>query len=1023
MRILHIGDLHYRIKNEFEQNKISLKFIEELKKIDPVDFVFFSGDLVNAGNSNKDFEKAHKYLFDPILKIFNLSQNELFICEGNHDIDRSKIVNAIITEFAIKSTVDSQYIQTWYDKQKNDRETSLHPSSNFFNYLKNLERNDKDIVEELFTIHKREINGKSIGVVTLNSAWFSADRNDEKELLFLPSIIENAITKVRDCSLRILMQHHPLNFYKDPVSLQIQDLIHSNFHLLLTGHEHHEGVGTNIKFNNGICYNKTKASICYDGEIGFAIIETDETILDSFKIERYHYVKEDNSFSNLETLRIPIPTTEQKYQENQLRKKIFAKYNDELRQANLLLLEFNETDRNGFLDTFTDPVLTKKPEEQSAISESEFRVSVKSLETATSSFLIFGKDKCGKTSLLKKIFLNFLHDYGENEKIPLFLDYKSLEAEMDKFDLKKLIISYYSLNRTQSQKIIDNGDIFLLFDNLDTASPLHSQVVDFLSAHRQIKFIACSEYLTSRIYTEELDSLEYEKIYFKKLGRSEIRDYTTKLQTIKAEDRDEIVDKVSNFCKQLELPVNFWTVSLILLIYKKATDDYSKNLFSILDSCVDEMLQKKKLLFERNSLKFEQYKTLCSQIAFSLYDKFKSDEYATTDTELINIIQEYIDKNQRIIIGSFEIFSFLVESGIFKKKFDGKYTFRLNGIFEYFLAYYIKENDTFKDQLLKSDSIYLQFKNELEIYSGFNRSDLNFLRAIFEKTKKALLEYHVSYEGNIDKILNDKIGVAYDFEKEIKKLLLSESLTDTEKDKSFDKKEEGEINSDVHVKNEISINSLNLENVEKYLTILSRVLKNSDAVTDSKLIIEIFNYLLDSYCFYGFYLIDEYKKMAEEMILRSNLNEEEKDFVFGEEILNLLSRIVPVLSQVMLYDGIGHVNFSRIINDKIKELRIEANKNQYKLFVLYFLLMDIDLKSNKNLVEDIFEEITLAPLKVSTLFKLNFYLGFKTQKNSPLEQFFKNKVQEADLRLDKKNTPASLQEHLASTTKRKFIKK
>lgn len=1023
MRILHIGDLHYRPKNQFDQDKISLKFIDALKKVESVDFIFFSGDLVYAGEANKDFEKAHNYLFRPLLNVFNLTENELFICEGNHDIDRSKIVNAIITEFWSKGTVDEKYIQTWYDKQKNDKEVSLKPSHHFFNYLQKIKRDAKDIVNELYTIHKRNVNEKKIGIVTLNSSWFSSDRDDEKQLLFLPTIIEDAITSVKDCSIKILMQHHPLNFYKDSISLKIQDLIYSNFHLLLTGHTHKESVGTKIRYNNGICCNQTKASLCYDGEIGFSIIETDELVYDSFKIQRYHYIKEDNSFATLEELRIPIPSSEQKYQENQLRRKIFTKYQDEIGQANLLLLEYNDTDKNSFLDTFTEPVLTKTPEEQSAISEAEFRVSLKSLEKSDKSFLIFGKDKCGKTSLLKKLFLTFLHDYGENEKIPLFIDYKHLEIEIDKFDLIKLVSTYYLLNKRESQKIVDSGNILLLIDNLDTTSPLHSQVIDFLSEHKSIKFIACSEYLTSRIYTEELDALEYDKIYFKKLGRAEIRDYASKLPTINIDHRDEIVEKVTTFCKQLELPINFWIVSLIILIYKKSTDDYSKNLFSILDSCVDEMLQKKKILFERNALKFEQYKTLCSQIAFNLYKKFKVDEYSASDSEIVNIIQEYITKNKRIIVGSTEIFSFLFESGIFKKKYNGKFTFRLNGIFEYFLAYYIKENEFFKVELINSKGEYLQFKNELEIYSGFNRSDKDFLLAIFEKTKSALSGYSSQYNGDIDKILSDKIEVAFDFEKQVKKLLLTAALTDDEKDKGFDKKDSIEINSDVHLKNEISVNSLNLENVEKYLAILARVLKNSDAVSDSDLVTEIFNYLLDSYCFYGFYLIDEYKKMAEDMILRSNLNDEEKDFIFGEEILNLLSRIVPVLSQVMLYDGIGQINFSRIIHEKIDELRLNSKQNQYKLFVLYFLLMDIDLKGNKNLVDDIFEEVNLAPLKVSTLFKLNFYLGFKTQKNTPLEQFFKNKVQQADLRLDKKNTPESLQEHLASTTKRKLIKK
>ena len=149
---------------------------------------------------------------------------------------------------------------------------------------------------------------------------------------------------------------------------------------------------------------------------------------------------------------------------------------------------------------------------------------------------------------------------------------------------------------------IENGKIILLVDNLDTGSPVNEIVVSFLETHRNIQFIVCSDYIASRIYFEELDHLEYSKIYFRDLTRKEIRLYSQKYSSVKDYNNEEVLEKIGKMLSQLQLPINYWTVSLILLIYRKSNDDYNKNLFTILDLCVDEILQKKQLSLNKTKL-------------------------------------------------------------------------------------------------------------------------------------------------------------------------------------------------------------------------------------------------------------------------------------------------------------------------------------------------------------------------------------------------------------------------------------
>ena len=187
--------------------------------------------------------------------------------------------------------------------------------------------------------------------------------------------------------------------------------------------------------------------------------------------------------------------------------------------------------------------------------------------------------------------------------VPFYIDYKEFEKSEFKFDILKLTAEYYEVNHKAAKKIIDDKKFILLIDNFDPTSAIHSLVINFLDENRKVNFIVCSDYLTSRIFIEKFDHLNFKKLFFKNLTRKEIRVYTEKDTNIKQSEKEIVLDKISNLCTQLQLPLNYWTVSLILLIYKKSNDDFSKNLFGVLDLCVDEILNKNipafnKLLWE-----------------------------------------------------------------------------------------------------------------------------------------------------------------------------------------------------------------------------------------------------------------------------------------------------------------------------------------------------------------------------------------------------------------------------------------
>ncbi len=81
------------------------------------------------------------------------------------------------------------------------------------------------------------------------------------------------------------------------------------------------------------------------------------------------------------------------------------------------------------------------------------------------------------------------------------------------------------------------------------------------------------------------------------------------------------------------------------------------------------------------------------------------------------------------------------------------------------------------------------------------------------------------------------------------------------------------------------------------------------------------------------------------------------------------------------------------------------------------------MKSNKAFVDDIFEDVKLPPLKMATLFKLNFYLAFKAYNNENLETYLKNRIQKAKLRVDSKTDLEGMQKGFSKTMKRNIVKR
>ena len=110
--------------------------------------------------------------------------------------------------------------------------------------------------------------------------------------------------------------------------------------------------------------------------------------------------------------------------------------------------------------------------------------------------------------------------------------------------------------------------------------------------------------------------------------------------------------------------------------------------------------------------------------------------------------------------------------------------------------------------------------------------------------------------------------------------------------------------------------------------------------------------------------------------------------------------MIPTLVQARLYDIIGHKNLEKVILNRIDRYSKNTQNNQYRLFVLYYLLVDINPRKHKEKLEQLIELLTMPILKYSSTLKLNFYIGFKTNEDPKLLAEYKRLLQKQQMKFE-----------------------
>lgn len=238
MKWLHISDIHFNFKG-YKTYSVRDKLKEFLKKQNlKLDFILVTGDCTYQNNDDGkiNLEDVANYIKE-IAFICGCEQKNIYVCQGNHDIDR-------------KCDSRNEKIVKIRDIKKN-KELFLNAYSSLcnlgndkfriiYNYITS--RNYKDY--EVFCSDERNYR-----IISLNSCLLSKDKKDYQKLKVYNDKLNDIRNEIKDDDkLNILIMHHGIDWFETENARDFEYWVEeNNIDVVYCGHTHRAAIET---YNN-----------------------------------------------------------------------------------------------------------------------------------------------------------------------------------------------------------------------------------------------------------------------------------------------------------------------------------------------------------------------------------------------------------------------------------------------------------------------------------------------------------------------------------------------------------------------------------------------------------------------------------------------------------------------------------------------------------------------------------------------------------------------------------------------------
>src|SRR5215213_3814329 len=185
--ILHVSDLHWSTGDADNLGIVrdamfaDVARVREEQGIAP-DMVIFSGDLVKGGDDGQEFRSAFDEFLIPLASTAKVARSAIFVCPGNHDIERESVRSLKLLEESIKHKLrETDVINSFINSAcggELEETLALGRMGNFY-VAHDLYFAHATVSNPFLRAFKTSVRGRVIGVACLNSAWRATGEPDD----------------------------------------------------------------------------------------------------------------------------------------------------------------------------------------------------------------------------------------------------------------------------------------------------------------------------------------------------------------------------------------------------------------------------------------------------------------------------------------------------------------------------------------------------------------------------------------------------------------------------------------------------------------------------------------------------------------------------------------------------------------------------------------------------------------------------------------------------------------------------
>ncbi len=992
--ILHISDLHLSITNGkgFQTSNIDTLLSSLIKSFpneanNKIDTIFITGDISFSG-AEKEFIGARKLFIEPLIQQLNLTLDDLYMVPGNHDISREKF-NTLQRSFRNNSSeTDLNEFCIFVEKETEEWEQL----DNYNEFKKNIikEQKNVDFDSPLITVRSPS---KNLRIHCLNSAWLAGDDNDKGKLRLL-TIITRSIKKYGKNKNNIVLIHHPTDWFHSEEQNLISRELEKHVDALFFGHMHQFEQSITINFSQDITLRLQAGTLdTRNKNSGYSIVRLHSK--NNFNYGSVLYKKYDFDHQKY------VPWTERaengvsdfsldgNAQFDSLKfSNLSRSLCEKIQYSHIINTGKELVERRKLCDIFIEPNFHK---DQGVI---EINPDIRSvthfndLIDPTGCILISGTEQDGKTTLLKRIEIDYLERQASTD-LQKIIFYINLNIEYShKSKILKSFLSVYSthdLHTSFDAKIkssIKDGNAVFLVDNYDKANQVTAKAIDdFISENSNNTFILTCASSDSANSIKRLIPIFPKQVSHASIGTIERKDIR-KIISLRPNlshncSEDEIYHNVIKIVDNSQLPHNHFVYSILLAIYE--TNNTLVGILSeadVIENFIEVLLHKHCMEIKVNK---PTYKVMIHFMGFVASKMLRMQKLSLDKTEYLQLAIEF----EKLTFNKFELdnyFKPVVESGIIIFNKNSTLEFSNECFLYFFSAYYMNIDISLREFIFSNDN-YLHLDKVVEYYSARNSSSFDVL-SFFEnkilKLKENISDVIQKEHGiDINSLdLNEMSDISFldiastneDFEEKINELKSDTESYDYNLDINLPLKNEKNNSDVIHgLDKDYMPHKSNLDitlRFKKELSLFSKVFRNTELLMDPNRVLQIFDLIVNSYVFQikaDVARLDEnvvlplLMPLIEDKLNDADISQENK--IKGIDsikvILSIIRASIPNVVEYMMSSDLAtkKPRFKNILKTKLLSLNNESDSAVEML--LRFLLLEVERQDFQCQIKDL----------------------------------------------------------------------